>query len=76
MQFLAAAAAAEEEGGGLIGHNSTSILKKESVARLGQRLLDMAEYISRELTPSVNDEFATLVHGDYKAMVSTYIRRL
>jgi hypothetical protein len=27
MQFLPAAAA-EEEGGGLIGHNSTSILKK------------------------------------------------
>ena len=71
-QFLAAAAAGEEEGGGLIGHNSTSILKKESVVRLGQRLLDMAEYISRELTPLVNDEFATLVHGDYKAMVSTY----
>jgi hypothetical protein len=30
----------------------------------------MAEYISRELSQSVNDEFATLVHGDYKAMVS------
>ena len=72
MQFLAAAAATEEEGG-LIGHSSASILKKESVVRLGQRLLDMAEYISRELTPLVNDEFATLNvsswrlqgHGEY-----------
>ena len=68
-QFLAAEETAEE--GGFIGHsNITGILKKESVVRLGQRLLDMAEYISRELSPSVNDEFATLVHGDYKAMVS------
>jgi hypothetical protein len=68
-QFLAAEETAGE--GGFIGHsNIIGILKKESVVRLGQRLLDMAEYISRELSPSVNDEFATLVHGDYKAMVS------
>jgi hypothetical protein len=32
----------------------------------------MAEYISRELTPGVDDEYAMLVHGDYKAMVSRF----
>jgi hypothetical protein len=32
----------------------------------------MAEYVSRELTPGVDDEYATLVHGDYKAMVSRF----
>lgn len=45
-----------------------SVLEKESVVRLGQRVYDMAEYVSKELTPLVEDEYATLVHGDYKAM--------
>ena len=49
------------------------ILEKESVVRLGQRVYDMAEYVSKELTPDVGDEYATMVHGDYKAMVSLLI---
>mmetsp|Transcript_26859 Transcript_26859/g.48727 ORF Transcript_26859/g.48727 Transcript_26859/m.48727 type:complete len:129 (-) Transcript_26859:582-968(-) len=44
------------------------ILEKESVVRLGQRVYHMAEYVSKELTPDVGDEYATMVHGDYKAM--------
>ena len=48
----------------------TSILEKDSVVRLGQRVYDMAEYVSKELSPTVDDSYATLVHGDYKAMVS------
>ena len=50
--------------------DETGILEKESVVALGQRVYDMAEYISDQLSPGVNDEYATLVHGDYKAMVS------
>ena len=45
------------------------VLKKESVINLGRRMRDMAEYISAELSPGVKDEYATMVHGDYKAMV-------
>ena len=54
------------------GTAATCILKKESVMRLGRRIFDMAEYVSRELTPGVDDEYATLVHGDFKAMVSRF----
>jgi len=46
----------------------TNILSKDGIVNLGQRIYDMAEYISNELTPSVGDEYATLVHGDYKSM--------
>ncbi|KAL7532288.1 hypothetical protein ACHAWF_004075 [Thalassiosira exigua] len=51
-----------------VGDGITSILEKESVVRLGQRVYDMADYVSTELLPSVEDEYATLVHGDFKAM--------
>mmetsp|Transcript_1093 Transcript_1093/g.1373 ORF Transcript_1093/g.1373 Transcript_1093/m.1373 type:complete len:472 (-) Transcript_1093:450-1865(-) len=55
--------------GNFVGLNEkTKILEKESVVRLGQRVYDMAEYVSKELTPKWDDEYATLVHGDYKAM--------
>ena len=49
-------------------NEKTKILEKESVVRLGERVYNMAEYVSRELSPSWDDEYATLVHGDYKAM--------
>ena len=48
-----------------------NVLEREGVVALGRRVYDMAEYVSRELTPSAESEYATLVHGDYKAMVST-----
>ncbi|KAL3800814.1 hypothetical protein HJC23_001651 [Cyclotella cryptica] len=51
-----------------VGLEETRILEKTSVVALGQRVYDMAEYVSNELTPGVQDEYATLVHGDYKAM--------
>ncbi|KAL9185007.1 hypothetical protein ACHAXT_002784 [Thalassiosira profunda] len=50
------------------GLDGTEILEKESVTRLGQRIYDMAEWVSKELSPNVDDEYATLVHGDYKSM--------
>lgn len=52
-----------------VGLEDTKILEKESVIALGQRVFEMAEYVSDQLSPSVDDEYATLVHGDYKAMV-------
>lgn len=51
-----------------VGGEKTRILEKESVLRLGKRVYDMAEYVSSEMRPTVDDEYATLVHGDYKAM--------
>lgn len=44
------------------------LFDRESIKKLGQRVKDMALYISNELTPSPTDPYATLVHGDYKAM--------
>lgn len=35
---------------------------------LGKRLKDAAKSISQQLSPRYNDEYATVVHGDYKAM--------
>jgi len=55
--------------GHFVGLNDkTKILEKESVVMLGQRVFDIAEYVSNELTPKWDAEYATLVHGDYKAM--------
>jgi hypothetical protein len=52
-----------------VGFQETAILEKESVVALGQRVYAMAEYVSDELSPGIADEYATLVHGDYKSMV-------
>lgn len=60
----------EEFRNSFIGLEGTEVLEKKSVAGLGQRLCEMAKYVSDELSPSVSDKYATLVHGDYKAMVS------
>jgi tRNA A-37 threonylcarbamoyl transferase component Bud32 len=35
---------------------------------LGRRVFEAAEFISRELSPLPVEPFATIVHGDYKAM--------
>ena len=40
----------------------------DSVRCLGQRIAVAAKYISRQLSPAPTDRYATLVHGDYKAM--------
>jgi len=66
------ASGGNSSGSSIADGTTTCILKKESVMQLGQRIFDMAEYVSRELTPGVDDEHAMLVHGDYKAMVSGF----
>lgn len=44
------------------------LFAKPSVQRLGQRIFDVAHRVSVELSPGPHDPYATLVHGDYKAM--------
>ena len=44
------------------------LFDKESVKNLGQRVYDNAQYISDEVSPKYTDDYATCVHGDFKAM--------
>ena len=44
------------------------LFERESIQNLGKRIQDMAEEISAELSPTYDDKYATVVHGDYKAM--------
>lgn len=40
----------------------------ERSANIGKRIKDLAEYISDEVSPGPNDQYATLSHGDFKSM--------
>lgn len=44
------------------------LFDRESVKKLGQRVYDNAQYISDAVSPKYIDEYATCVHGDFKAM--------
>jgi thiamine kinase-like enzyme len=44
------------------------VFSSPSVRNLGQRMYDIAEYVSDQLTPLPDDKYATLCHGDSKAM--------
>ena len=48
--------------------NNGEFFDRENIRNIGQRIYDVAEYVAEELSPSYDDEFATIVHGDYKAM--------
>ena len=43
-------------------------LDREGIRNLGERIYNVAEYVSMELSPAFDDDHATIVHGDYKAM--------
>ena len=45
-----------------------NFFEKEGIRNLGERIYNVAEYVSEQLSPSYQDNFATIVHGDYKAM--------
>jgi len=52
---------------------SKSMFERPSVCSIGTRIKHVAEYISNELTPTIHatesrDLYATIVHGDFKAM--------
>ena len=40
----------------------------ERTKDMGERIQRLAEYISDEVSPGPNDQFATLAHGDFKSM--------
>jgi thiamine kinase-like enzyme len=44
------------------------LFERDSIKDLAKRIQEMAEYISQELSPAAIDKYATIVHGDYKAM--------
>lgn len=44
------------------------LFEQESIQNLGKRIQDMANVISEELSPAYNEKYATVVHGDFKAM--------
>ena len=44
------------------------VFSSPSIRNLGKRMYDMAEYVSDQLTPRPPDKYATLCHGDFKAM--------
>uniref|UniRef100_A0A7S3QJV6 Aminoglycoside phosphotransferase domain-containing protein n=1 Tax=Chaetoceros debilis TaxID=122233 RepID=A0A7S3QJV6_9STRA len=51
-----------------IGPVNKEVFGMPSIKALGQRLFDMAEFVSEELSPAPTSSCATIVHGDYKAM--------
>ena len=48
--------------------HAPDLLSQPGIRNLGQRLESIAPWAAAELQASPNDAFATLVHGDYKAM--------
>jgi hypothetical protein len=44
------------------------LFEQESIQNLGKRIKVMAELISNELSPAYDDDYATIVHGDFKSM--------
>ena len=49
-------------------HLDETYFQQINVQHLGKRIYRIAEYVSDQLTPMYNDPYATIVHGDYKAM--------
>ena len=49
-------------------HAPEGLLHEQDMKLMGERIVNAAEYISNELSPLPNDRYATIVHGDYKAM--------
>mmetsp|Transcript_19157 Transcript_19157/g.29185 ORF Transcript_19157/g.29185 Transcript_19157/m.29185 type:complete len:203 (+) Transcript_19157:212-820(+) len=45
-----------------------ALFDQTSIQELGKRVVRVAAQVSDELSPSPTDQYATLVHGDYKAM--------
>jgi len=38
------------------------------VLKLGDRIERLAQYVSRQVSPTPTDDYATIIHGDYKSM--------
>lgn len=48
--------------------SAPEVFERPGVAALGERLERWTQFASKQVSPSPADRFATLVHGDYKAM--------
>ena len=48
--------------------HAPDLLSKPSIRNLAQRLENVAPWVASQLRASPHDDFATLVHGDFKAM--------
>lgn len=46
----------------------TKFFERDGIHDLGQRVQNVAEYVSNVLSPNFDEAYATIVHGDYKAM--------
>ena len=46
----------------------SGFFERSSIKNLGRRVKESAAYVSTKLSPTPTDKFATIVHGDYKAM--------
>lgn len=53
---------------GNFGDIDAELFDREDVKSLGLRMKDLAHWVSDELSPDADGEYATIVHGDYKAM--------
>ena len=49
-------------------HLDPQLFSRTSVIHLGERMLRWTHWASSELSPGPTDKYATLIHGDYKAM--------
>ena len=47
---------------------AAALFERPGVSQLGQRLERLAHYVAGELAAAPGDAYATLMHGDYKAM--------
>lgn len=48
--------------------HAPELFAKPGIVALGERLERWSSWVARELSPDPEDSFATLVHGDFKAM--------
>uniref|UniRef100_A0A7S2ELC4 Aminoglycoside phosphotransferase domain-containing protein n=1 Tax=Trieres chinensis TaxID=1514140 RepID=A0A7S2ELC4_TRICV len=49
-------------------HVDPELFARDGVRDIGKRMKELAEYVCDELSPGVEDAYATIVHGDYKGM--------
>ena len=53
---------------GTFASHAPELFAKPGIVALGERLELWSVWVARELSPAPGDSFATLVHGDFKAM--------
>jgi len=49
-------------------HLDEELFQREEIQNVGKRIHNLTKYVSDQLSPTYTDSYATIVHGDYKAM--------